>query len=236
MQFEMLPILDKMYALYQKPRNIDRFSKDYLTLLQGDTKGDLAMPISGWNPMAKEHILGKITALKELDAEKIVQHILNEQNIIWKDSFPYITWKVCLCIADDLKGGWTNHYTSDYDSKFKLNALVNRHFCVPFFWSSETYDIPLIQQRTLAYLYRSIYWLSKPKPKTLAQHLEQEEFVANYLKISTHNPDLAAFYQKYKNSEEYNIIFNFFYGDKASEELGFKKYGVKVDRQYFKLF
>ena len=56
MSFELLPIIDKMLDFYQNPRNSDRFQV-YLKMLQGDTKGDLVLPIGGFNPMAKEHIL-----------------------------------------------------------------------------------------------------------------------------------------------------------------------------------
>lgn len=228
MKFELIPILDKMYALYQKAQSMERFY-DYLNLLQGKTKGDLDMPISAWNPMAKEHVIEKIAQLQALQAELYVQKLLLEENQQWESIHPDITLEIYLSIADDLKGGWTNRYTSDFDSKFKLNAMVKRNFCVPVFWSSESYNLDLIRERTLTQLYRSIYCFSNPKPKTLENHLSQERFVAkqyNYPKPKTNLQDLACFYQKHKDSEDYNLIFNFFYGDKAPEELGFASYGI----------
>ena len=136
MTFELLPIIDKMLELYQKSRNFDRF-QDYLNLLQGETKGDLAIPISGFNPMAKEHVLDKLMELKDLCAEQIIAETILELNkTIIKEGSSDI-FKISLTLADDLKGAWTNRFTTDYDSKFKLNALMNRHFCTPVFWTSE---------------------------------------------------------------------------------------------------
>ncbi|MDQ3110027.1 MAG: hypothetical protein M3R17_09045 [Bacteroidota bacterium] len=86
-------------------------------------------------------------------------------------------FKVAINVSDDLKGGWTNRFTSDYDSKFRINALVKRKFCTPLFWASEAYSEELIRRRTLHYCYRSIYWLQNPKPETLQEHIEMEKFV-----------------------------------------------------------
>ena len=111
MTFEPLPIIEKMLELYQKPRNFDRF-QNYLSLLQGETKGDLAVPIGGFNPMAKEHVLEKLAQLKALNAEQIIENTifeLNKSEIL--RGYDEAVFKVSLTLSDDLKGGWTNHYT-----------------------------------------------------------------------------------------------------------------------------
>lgn len=238
MTFELLPIIETMLELYQKPRNFDRF-QDYLGVLQGETKGDLAVPISGFNPMAKEHVVGKLLVLKNLEAEKIIEDTLielNKQHILRGGSEVF---KVSLTLSDDLKGGWTNRFTTDYDSKFKINAFINRHFCTPVFWTSENYDPILIHERTLEYAFRTIYWLSKPKPKTLKEHVEQEVFVAKQIKYqskkeSCNQTFMNDFYKKHSETDDYSIIFNFFYGDAASESLGFKTHGIGEEMAGFK--
>ena len=127
MKFHLKPILSEIKHLYSQPVSIDRF-KQYISKLQGGTKGDLALPIGGFNPMAKEHILQKISELVDLEAERIIEEIIKEFNANLDSSHPEeIT--VVLNIADDLKGGWTNFFSTDFDSKFKINALVNRNFC-----------------------------------------------------------------------------------------------------------
>jgi hypothetical protein len=161
MHFELVPILDTMRDFYEKPRDLDRFQA-YLSLLQGETKGDLARPIGGFNPMAKAHVLDKLNQLKNLYAEKIMAETL--VNISSKQLNVPI-FKVSLTLADDWQGGWTNRFTADFDSKFKLNALINRQFCTPVFWTSEDYSVDLIQERTLEYAFRTQYWVNK-KSKT----------------------------------------------------------------------
>ena len=228
MNFELLPILNLMLDFYEKPRDLARFQA-YLSLLQGDTKGDLALPISGFNPMAKAHVLDKLRELKALNAEKIMSETL-------ADAFPKQknapVFKVALTLADDAQGGWTNRLTTDFDSKFKLNALINRQFCTPVFWTSDDYTTTVIQERTMEYVFRTVYWHNKKmKPQTLKDHLEQEQFVAKNTAYKSPKPDcdvpsLRQFYTTYADSDDYALIFNFFYGDAASESLGFKNFGT----------
>jgi hypothetical protein len=222
MTFVLLPILDVMSNFYQMPRGNDRF-QEYLKILRGNTKDDMVMPIGGFNPMAKEHILVKLNELKTLDAEGIMLEILGNLNkkLFLKNDLIY---KVALNLSDDLLGGWTNRFTTDFDSKFKINALVKRQFCTPVFWSSEIYSEHLVRQRTVEYALRTIYWLEKPKPITLKEHVEQEQFVAknSFPSYLFHSFDSQKeFYLKHSESDNYHLIFNFFYGNEASEQLGF---------------
>lgn len=230
MTFELLPTLSAMYALYQKPRSVRRFQHDYLQLLQGNTKGDLVMPIGNWNPMAKEHLLEKISAMQALDAEGYLAHILQGLNSTLAREYGHRVIRVSICIADDLLGGWTNRYTTDYDNRFKINALLQRNFCTPIFWSSEDYDLEKIRLRTLAACYRSVYWLNKPKPQTLHEHLQQEMFVAQktgLLLNKNQSPELQKLYTSFRDSDNYTLIFNYLYGDKASNSLSMPIWGVE---------
>ena len=68
-----------MKQLYLKPISNTRF-KEYLSKLQGDTKGDLALPISGFNPMAKDHIITKISELENLGAEDRINETIQTAN------------------------------------------------------------------------------------------------------------------------------------------------------------
>lgn len=231
MQFELIPILSVMEELYETPRSPARF-QEYLAKLQGGTKGDMALPIGGFNPMAKEHILEKIHELQALQAEELIGEVLVELNAKQHDT-QATTIKVVLNLADDLKGGWTNHYTTDFDSKFKINALVVRNFCTPYFWTSEDYDPDSIKRKTLEYAYRTIYWKQNEKPKTLADHFAQEVFVqqqippTDTISATTDWSTLEELYQTFKDSDDYSLLFNFFYGDEASASLGYATFGVE---------
>jgi hypothetical protein len=223
MKFELLPIIDTMLELYQMPRTPDRFQK-YLKILRGPTKDDLVIPVSGFNPMAKEHIVDKLNELKTLHAELLIAETLIDINKQGYYDNNKTTFKVCLNVCDDLMGGWTNHFTTDFETKFRINALVNRHFCTPIFWSSEPYDAALIKQRTWAYALRTIYWQVHPKPNTLQEHCLQELFVIEnspYKDVVLQEKISSDFYIKHSLSSNYHLIFNFFYGDVASNQLGF---------------
>lgn len=230
MTFELLPTIDIMIDLYKQPSNFERF-KTYLETLQGGKKGDLAFPITGFNPMAKEHLPDKLVELKKLGAEEIIEETLKDLNDKFISKNPKRNFKVAINLSDDLKGGWTNRFTSDYDSKFKFNGLITRDFCTPVFWASENFTKDQIKKRTLEYVFRTIYWLTCPKPKTLKEHVEQESYVAGEVNFNNQIPKkifalIDRFYKENQNSENYHLIFNFFYGDKASESLAFPTFGV----------
>lgn len=235
MKFKLRPILSEIKELYQQPISEGRFT-DYLNKLQGKNKNDLILPIAGFNPMAKEHVLHKIAELEALQAEELMQQVIkdfNEQDHVGDGEFI-----VVLNLADDLKGAWTDSYTTDFDSKFKLNAFMKRKFCTPYFWTSEEYSKEKIISRTKEYLFRTKYCLTKPKPKTLEDYFQQELFVAkncNHCFEPVEESsfiDIALFYSKHKLSEAQDLIFNFFYGDDASEYLQYKQYGIRGKTGY----
>jgi hypothetical protein len=220
--FELLPILDKIIELYQIPIGQKRFEA-YLKLLEGETKGNLSLPIGAFNPMAKEHVLMQLNSLKKMGAEEAIQNELKKLNSTLPNQGSHSQFKVALNLADDLKGGWTNKFTTDYDIRFKLNPYLKRGFCVSIIWTSEQHSIDLIVKRTLQGVYRTIYRLSQSQPKTLLEHVAQEDFVLIAINQQVkHNQN---FLELHKNSENYHVIFNYFYGDQASEMMAFPVYG-----------
>lgn len=231
MVFEVVPILDTMLDLYKQPRSAERFNA-YLSILEGEKRGDMTVPVGGFNPMAKAHLPEKLRELKELNAEMVIQNLITT-SAFGKFELPDTPgFKVVLNLADDAKGAWTNRYTTDYDSKFRFNGVFKRGFCTPYFWSSETYSKKEIEQRAAEYIYRTIYRCSHPLPGTLEEHVAQESFVAQHVPSLAHtiNPGevatLHAFYEAHKHSDDYNLIFNFFYGDEVCATLAFPAYGI----------
>ena len=221
-----------MKAFYRKPISTDRF-KEYLSKLEGDTEGDMVLPIAGFNPMAKDHVLAKIEDLERLNAELIMKEVILNLNLKL-ESVDHADIEVVLNLADDLKGAWTNHYSTDYESKFKTKGTLNRNFCTPYFWSSEVFTEEQVQQRTKEYLYRALYQLDNNAILSLEHHFNQELFVAKNCLINEEVLEpmnieaIESFYSEHKYSESYDLIFNFFYGDKGSESLGYKTYGIET--------
>ena len=230
MRFELFPILDQMKALYLEPISIDRFNS-YLKKLQGNSKDDLKLQIMGFNPMAKEHVLEKISILQSLNCEKLMDSVIEKYNATLSNGDDIVI-KVVLNLADDLKGAWTNYFTTDYDSKFKIGALVNRNFCAPYFYSSEQYTKTLIQERTLQYMRRTYYWKRFNSPRNLEDFVQQEIFASKTgekkleMYADQENKSVYEFFTTHKDSDAYSILFNFFYGDSASQSLGYPSYGI----------
>ncbi len=230
MQFTIYPILDTMIGFYQKPRGFDRF-KDYLSILHGKSKTDMEVPIPYFNPMGKPHILTQLMIFRDMEIEEVMYKAIVEVTSDLPASINQ-TISVVFALADDLKGGWTNHYSTDFDSKFKLNAYVTRNFCIPVFWTSETYDIKTIQRVTQEYYLRTIYWKMNSKPLSLEDHIKQEIFVSRHCTIeyqslsSIDYKSLDHYYNTHKTSTDHRRIFNFMYGDEACRALGYKTFGI----------
>lgn len=230
MPFQLLPLLDTMIALYKKPAGIERF-QEYIGIIKGGSRADMEVPVGGYNPMGKSHVLERLLELKRIDAENIISKTLDKINIHpgIKDIF-----RVSVTLADDLMGGWTEHYSTDYGSKFKLNPMIKRRFCSVYFYTSEAFSGEKIVSRTRDYVYRTLYWLDNGKPLNLEDHIKQETAIARQNNtekqldsqsfIRCHN-----IYQHYKESSDYPVIFSFLYGDKAAGLLGYTPLGLSED-------
>ncbi len=233
MRFHLLPVIDIMIELYKSPLNADRFTC-YMKILQGNSPGDISVPVTFYNPMGKEQVLKRLLELKKMNAEELINETLKTINkAVSSSSSKEI--KVALALADDLGGSWTNRYTTDYDSKFNTTDLIKRNFCTPLFWVSEEYTPEKIREITTDYCYRSVYRETAPQPVTLEEHIMQESFVAEHNMFRYQEKELKnfhavnAFYLQYKNSNDPPTIFNFLYGDIASKELGHTAFGIKEE-------
>ncbi|MBD2767832.1 hypothetical protein IC235_07990 [Hymenobacter sp. BT664] len=229
MPFEVLPVLDAMLELYEKPRDQARFQA-YLQLLGGGTKADLAVPVLHFNPMAKEPFVAKLRDLVQLKAEGIAAQTLRQLNLARSVGSDEPLYRVALNLADDLQGGWTNRYTTDYANKFNIGPLLKRGFCTPLFWAGEDYTPALVQQRVLAQAWRTRYRAQHPQPRTVAEHLAQERFVTEQIseRIDLEQPvddELWMRYQVVQHATDTPTLLTFFYGDAAAQQLGYQTWG-----------
>lgn len=240
MQFELLPVLDDMLELYRHPRTFDRF-KEFLSMLQGNTKGDMEKPLGGFNPMAGAAAARKLGELKTLGAETLIQEVL----AAWNGAGERISevgdrFSISLVLSDDLYGGWTNRYTTDYTNRFLMQALVKRKQAVIVFWTSEPYTPDLIRTRALEHAHRTRYWLEHSRPKTLKEHFCQEKNVSRFAGIRypeepLDKERLGFFLREHAGSEDYSVIFNFFYGDAVCRELEYPTFGISDHLGGFRL-
>ena len=172
-----------------------------------------------------------------MNAEDLIQDVLETINTQEKvDTFPDI--HVVINLADDVGGAWSNKCTVDYASKFGMGPLLKRNFCTPYFWSSENFTRDKVKTRALEYAYRTLFCLKQGSPKTLKDYVSQEAYVFSK---GGNNEDEATLFnleevQKFfidnSESEEYSLLFNFFYGDQASNELNYPIYGASENQGF----
>lgn len=233
MRFEIVKVLDKIQELYKLPKSSERFDK-YLYMLQGEFKkeNDLLLPITGFNPMGNKLACSKLEKLIALKAEEIAEEELLKINRALEINDNSVI-QVGLNLVDDIEGSWSNYYTADYTSKFEIASLLKRKFCTPYFWTSETISEETIIQRVRAYIYRTVFWIKNGKPETLLDFLGQEIYVCKKSKEKSDElegdkfSEIENLYNQHFNSIDYNLKFNFFYGDNASKSLGYPIFGVK---------
>ncbi len=228
MTFELLPVLDAMIALYQEPASPARF-EHYLRLMLNENRDDIVLPIGGYNPMAKPHVLEQLLKLRTIEVESIMQEVIAAENAECADLLGNEIFFVSLVLADDLMGGWTNRYTTDYSARFETEALLKRQFVTPYCWSSESIDALLIRSRIRAAMIRTAYQLTHSAATTLESHIEQETYIQEALGerglLAGLSDSARTYYNRYKLSEEHGRIISFLYGDEAAKQLGYEPVG-----------
>ncbi len=229
MQFEPIPILSKIRALYDMPRSKERFDK-YLYLLQGIEKEDMILPIASFNPMGNQVASAQLNKLIELGAESILNEVIDETNDNINIDNRVI--QVAINLVDDVEGSWSEHYTTDYKSKFEFVNLLNRGFCTPIFWTSEVLSEINIRERIIEYLRRTMFWVENGQPQSLQDCLDQEVYVQSGLDNSSALNEselkfLKGFLKQYGQTQDAILIYNFFYGDEGSENLSYIKCCIK---------
>lgn len=229
MAFILMPLLERMEQFYNLPRDRQRF-ETYLEMMLDDKRQDLELPIAAFNPMGKDLVLAKIRELRQIGAEEILAEAIASVNA---NVIPDSEIRVAINLVDDLGGAWSNRYSTDYTSKFAFAPTLKRNFCLPFFFTGEAYTSESIRRNVSEYMFRSIYVLQHGSPETLQGHLDQEVFVAQQLQAKEASSLTELELELVKNhasehadSTDYNLIFNFFYGDRAGEALGYQAYGM----------
>jgi hypothetical protein len=231
MALEYVPLLHHLEALYQLPRDMERF-KTYIASILNEQGDDVEIPpLVAANPMAKEHGLEYVRELLEMEAEGIAAEATQEA----AKKLPPASLKVSLMALDDAKGGWTNCYTTvgslwSLDeralARWKRSAWVTVA-C----WTSELPTPQQVQQETLRVLYQSVWAMHQPLPKNLRGVLEFEGKAMQFAGIeqwldaeeleytrAVLGPHLAA--------TDHPTLTAALYGDPVAHSLGYPPLGL----------
>jgi hypothetical protein len=170
MKLSFLPLLQIQRDLYAMPRGMERF-REYIKTMTDPETGDLALPLVAMNPMAKEHVPALIDQYIALGAESIAQDAVAKITADFAREY-----KVALVVSDDLKGGWTNRWASEYGHRIEGAAITKRGFITAILWTSDPPSPQYVREAVLTSIYRVEYLQSHPAPKTLREMLDQEGY------------------------------------------------------------
>lgn len=213
MDLEFLPLLPVHRELYSMPRGMERF-RAYLARMTGGS-GDLALPLVSMNPMGKEHLLAAVEAWIACGAEDAAQRAVREAAA----RFAVVPGRlrIGLVLADDVAGGWTNRWTTDYAHRFESAALYRRDFAVGLLWVSQTPSAALAAAAVAQSVARALYQREHGPARTLREKLDQERFAG---------VAVGAVPERYLEATDAPTSFACLYGDEAAGSLGYSPLGV----------
>jgi hypothetical protein len=222
----LLQIQRDLYAL---PRGRERF-RAYLDTMVDERTGDLALPLVPMNPMGKEHVPALLDEYLRADADGAAAAAvaaLGNASPDVKASF-----SVGLVIADDLKGGWTNRYASEFTYRFETGAMHKRRWLLGILWTSEAPRTEAAVREAAMAVHRAAHIERHGYARTLREMLAQEGQAS--AKAGCIAPALDAEDLEYTRgvlgplldaSDRATVVAGLF-GDAAARELGYPPLGL----------
>ena len=226
MHLTFVPLLQVQRDLYALPRGMERFREYIKTMTDADT-GDLALPLVAMNPMGKDHVPALIDDYLALGAEEIAEHAM--QSVTAKFDASY---RVALVVSDDLKGGWTNRWASEYSHRIENAAITRRGWLVGVLWTSEPASAQLVRDAVLTSIYRAEYLQTHAAPQTLGEMLDQEGYAmarAGCLTPALDDDDLAytrSVMTPHLGARDRATVIACLFGDRAAAALGYPPQGL----------
>jgi hypothetical protein len=234
-KLSFLPLLQIQRDLYAMPRGMERFREYIKTMTDAET-GDLALPLVAMNPMGKDHIPALIDEYLALGAEKVAEESIN----VWRATASAVAersetgreYRVSLVVSDDLKGGWTNRWASEYSHRIEGGALTRRGFITGILWTSEPTSAANVRESVLTSIYRTEYLQRHPAPKTLRAMLEQEGYAmarAGCAAPALGDDDLAytrTVIAPHLDAQDRATVIACLFGDAAANALGYPPRGL----------
>ena len=237
MKLSFLPLLQVQRDLYAMPRGMERF-REYIKTMTDPETGDLALPLVAMNPMGKEHVPALIDQYIALGAEDIAQAATAEAAALHTPSER--EYKVGLVVSDDLKGGWTNRWASEFGYRIEGQAITTRGFITAILWTSEPPSAGRVRDEVLTCIYRVEYLQSHRAPKTLREMLDQEGYAMARAGCTTpklEDDDLEytrTVLAPHLDAHDRGTVIPCLFGDAAAAALGYPPQGLS-DRAGFAL-
>jgi hypothetical protein len=231
MKLTYVPLLATLRSIYAVPRGPDRFDTYLNTTLKPDRSDVEILPLLIANPMAKDHVTALLDDLLALDADGLGARIATEAADQLADEpgeFP-----VCLVVADDLKGGWTNRVAYEYD--FRVGwAPQGKRFWGPvgILWSSEPASERAVRESLRTAIRRTAYMAKHGHPATLRDVMTQEGHVMAWAECEgpTLDPEDIEYTREvlvpYLDATDKRTVMECLFGDGPCSTLGFTPRGL----------
>ncbi len=231
MWLTFVPILGALRRLYDMPGEEARFDAYVGMIRQGHEDG--LVPLSGFNPMARDHVAQALDALIAIQAEHVAADAVREAAPRLRGLPP--DWgselRVMLVLSDDLGGMWTHRPTSELQARVDQRALLARRWIAPVLWTSDTPTPEVVRATTLAAIYRSLFHLAHGAPKSVARLLEQERRALAFAGAGVALPAaeesaLCAVIAPWLNARDDATRLAVLLGDTPAQALGYDARGI----------
>ena len=221
------PLLQLQRDLYDIPAGRKRFD-NYIATLRG-ANGEMELPLSAMNPMAKEHVPNLLDDYLALGADGKAQTIVNSLQPTYP--FRQDEFRTVLVLADDEKGQWTNRVATDFNHRFKSRPMFRRNWLIALLWSSERASELAIENAIKLAVFRGLWIAEHGFARTLEEMLDQEGYAQAQTGIS---PELdedelsytAEVLEPILQNEDEPTQIAAFYGDPAAADLGLTQLGL----------
>ena len=230
MNIDFVPLLQIQRDLYTLPKGPERFSAYLRTMVNSDGTDVRLPPLVAMNPMGKDHLPALLDSLLAIGAEATAADA-STKAAKQLDVIPG-NFKLGLVVADDLKGGWTNRYASEFFHRFEGPGAHKRGWLSAWIWSSETPTLQAVREEVMGVVFRAAYVIEHGAALNLADMLAQEGNVmamAGCSGPSLDAPDLdytREVLQPHLQATDLPTLIPCLFRDPAAHALGYPPQGL----------
>jgi hypothetical protein len=187
-------------------------------------------PLVAMNPMGKDHVPALLDLLLTMEAETAAARAIAEA--VRRLSAVPGDFKLGLVVVDDLMGGWTDRYASEFFHRFEGTAAYKRGWMSAWIWTSEAPTLQALREEVMGVIFRAAYVLEHGATLNLADMLAQEGHVmamAGCSEPSLDAPDLdytREVLHPHLQATDLPTLIPCLFGDPAARALGYPPQGL----------
>lgn len=234
MRLEPVPVLQVLRDLWTLPRDMARFHA-YLEKVKQGPEGEVFVPLIAANPMAREHMVAFVDALRALGADRILADACAEASKRLAASD--LALKLSLVPIDDVGGAWSERTLVDFDNRFGMRKAkagwAKYGFVTANVYVSEPPTPVLVRERLLAAAYRAAWTHRHGQAQTLRDMMQQEGNALRFAGAQGPSvPELdrvRATLASHLDATLHATRFAAMYGDEAAKRCGHAPLGLPDD-------